>query len=138
MVTNSVTLTNPSIEGFQSDRPVINHYFATLNAGEFAQTATLFTETGQLYPPFASVVAGREAIAQYLAAEAMGMQLLPHTATEEPLKDGNLQIQVVGKVKTTLFSVNVAWLFVLTPEEQILGVAIKLLASPQELLKLRR
>lgn len=138
MVVNSTVSAPEEIKGFQGDRPVIVRYFTTLNAGEFEQTAALFTETGQLYPPFATVVQGREAIAQYLQAEAVGMKLLPRQATEERLEDGNLQIHILGKVQTPLFSVNVAWLFVLTPDNEIVGVAIKLLASPQELLKLRR
>lgn len=41
-------------------------------------------------------------------------------------------------MKTPLFWVNVAWLFILNPQQKkIMAVTVKLLASPQELLNLR-
>ena len=37
-----------------------------------------------------------------------------------------------------LFGVNVSWLFILNSQQQIVSTTVKLLASPQELLNLRR
>jgi hypothetical protein len=66
------------------------------------------------------------------------MQLFPREGIAEPLEDNQTQIQVSGKVQTSLFGVNVSWIFVLSSEKEILYARIKLLASPQELLNLRR
>ncbi|MFB2935412.1 ketosteroid isomerase family protein [Aerosakkonemataceae cyanobacterium BLCC-F154] len=116
----------------------ILNYFQTLNAGDFSATAALFAADGELNPPFESAVVGPEAIATYLKQEATGMQLLPTQGTAEEMEDGYTQIQVKGRVKTPLFSVNVGWIFVLNAEQEIAAATIKLLASPQELLSLRR
>ncbi len=66
------------------------------------------------------------------------MQLLPREGIAESLEDDQTQFQVSGKVQTPLFGVNVSWIFVLSLEKEILYAKIKLLASPQELLSLRR
>ncbi|MBD2313235.1 nuclear transport factor 2 family protein [Desertifilum sp. FACHB-1129] len=113
--------------------PAIAQYFATMNAQDYAQTAALFASEGILHPPFESDIIGPEAIAQYLKAEATGMQLQPRQIEEQ----GDRTYQVTGKVKTSLFTVNVAWFFILNPDRQIASVTVKLIASPQELLKLR-
>ena len=115
----------------------ISDYFATINQEQFTQTAALFTETGELNAPFEKPIIGRDAIAAYLSKEAKGMLLLPKTVTSEPTADHSQQVKVVGKVKTPLFSVNVAWHFQLNSQAQITTARIKLLASPQELLGLR-
>ncbi|MBE9168901.1 nuclear transport factor 2 family protein [Pleurocapsales cyanobacterium LEGE 06147] len=128
---NSVT-----IDGITE--PVILNYFATLNGGEFTETAALFAENGALHAPFESPIVGREAIATYLEAEAKGMKLLPREGIKETVEEDLQLVQVTGKVETPLFGVNVSWKFLITPEDEILAVKIKLLASPQELLKLRR
>lgn len=119
-------------------QPTILRYFETMNASEFEETAALFAANGQLHPPFETPLEGSEAIVSYLKAEAQGMTLYPREGTTEVLEDGNSQIQVGGKVKTRWFIVNVSWLFILNAESKILSTTIKLLASPQELLKLRR
>lgn len=116
----------------------ILNYFQTLNAGDFSATAALFAADGELNPPFESAVVGPEAIATYLEQEATGMQLLPKQGTAEEMENGYTQIQVKGRVKTPLFSVNVGWIFVLNAQQEIAAATIKLLASPQELLSLRR
>lgn len=116
---------------------LIQRYFDSLNAADYEVTASLFAERGVLHPPFEEGVMGPEAIATYLQAEAKGMRLLPREGVAQPLDDGNTQVKVTGKVQTPLFGVNVSWIFLLSPEPAILSVQVRLLASPQELLKLR-
>lgn len=124
------------IEGITDS--VVLRYFETMNAGDYEATASLFAQTGAMQPPFENLIVGREAIASYLKAEAMGMQLSPKQGISEILDDHQTQIQVSGKVQTPIFGVNVSWIFVLNLEQEILFTKIKLLASPQELLNLRR
>jgi hypothetical protein len=116
----------------------ILRYFETLNAGNFTETAALFASDGVMNPPFESGIVGAEAIVTYLEAEAKGMRLDPREGIAEPTETENTEYQVSGKVHTSVFSVNVAWFFVLNRESEIVSVRIKLLASPKELLKLRR
>ena len=122
-----------TIEGIKES--TIVDYFASINQENFEQTAALFSEDGQMLAPFEKPIIGRDAIALYLAKEAKGMKLLPQTGIYEPSEAEN-NIKVTGKVKTSLFSVNVAWYFSLN-QGQIISARIKLLASPQELLGLR-
>ena len=136
LTSESVAVTNVAIEGIAE--PAILDYFQTLNAEEFEKTAALFAESGAMYPPFEAPVMGRDAIATYLQAEAQGMQLYPREGMVQPLEDGQFQVQVAGKVQTPFFGVNVSWLFLLNPAREITAATIKLLASPQELLQLRR
>jgi hypothetical protein len=93
---------------------------------------------GVMNAPFESAIVGPEAIAAYLNQEAKGMTLLPRQGVRELADNDCVQVQVGGKVQTPWFSVNVSWLFHLDAQQQILDVTIKLLASPQELLNLRR
>lgn len=137
------TETNPSastpdltIEGITE--PVVLHYFETMNAGDYQATASLFAQTGIMHPPFEEPIEGPDAIATYLDAEAQGMQLLPREGIVEPLEDNQTQFQVTGKVQTSVFGVNVSWTFILNAEQEMVYAKIKLLASPQELLSLRR
>jgi hypothetical protein len=113
-------------------------YFRTFNSGDFSATVALFAVDGELNPPFESPVMGRDAIATYLEEEATGMQLLPKQGTVEEIENAYTQIQVKGRVQTPVFSVNVGWIFVLNSQQEIAAVTVKLLASPQELLSLRR
>ncbi|MEC4895966.1 MAG: nuclear transport factor 2 family protein [Oscillatoria sp. PMC 1051.18] len=125
-----------TIEGITE--PVILDYFETLNAGDFEGTAALFAPDGVMYPPFESAIAAAD-LADYLEAEAVGMTLYPQQGILKNLaEDRQIEVRVTGKVDTPYFSVNVAWSFVLNSEREILAVEIKLLASPQELLNLRR
>lgn len=117
--------------------PVVQRYFETLNSGDFEATANLFAADGVLNAPFEEPIVGRDAIALYLEAEAQGMQLEPQQAVIETLENGNLEIQVSGKVQTRLFGVKVGWLFLLNSGGEIGAVTVKLLASSQELLSLR-
>ncbi|MBD2509945.1 nuclear transport factor 2 family protein [Nostoc muscorum FACHB-395] len=113
-------------------------YFQTLNAGEFEATAALFVADGVMRPPFESDIVGTDAIAAYLKQEGQNVKAYPNTAIAETLETGEIQIQVAGKAQTSWCSVNVLWLFILNQQRQIFYTRIKLLASPQELLSLRR
>ncbi|MBC1223246.1 nuclear transport factor 2 family protein [Nostoc sp. UCD121] len=113
-------------------------YFQTLNAGEFEATAALFAVDGVMRPPFESDIVGTDAIAAYLKQEGQNVKAYPNTAIAETLETGEIQIQVAGKAQTSWCSVNVLWLFILNQKRQIFYTRIKLLASPQELLSLRR
>ncbi|MDY7022683.1 MAG: nuclear transport factor 2 family protein [Cyanobacteriota bacterium] len=115
----------------------ILQYFRTFNSGEFQTTAALFAEDGLLEAPFEDSIYGREAIAIYLETEAQGMQLRPQKGVSETLENAQQQVQVMGKVKTPLFWVNVAWQFILNSDGEIAVVTVKLLASLQELLNLQ-
>jgi hypothetical protein len=117
-------------------KPAIIDYFATVNQAEFSKTAALFTEDGSLLAPFTKPIIGRASIIAYLTQEARGMKLLPQQGICETESDFE-KYQIFGKVKTALFSVNVAWYFTLNLENQISTVQVKLLASPQELLSLQ-
>jgi hypothetical protein len=118
-------------------KAVIACYFEQLNAGEFQAAAALFAADGVLYPPFDSAVMGPEAIEHYLHTEAKGLQLFPSHCRRKPLADGAIEYHVGGKVQTALFGVNVGWTFVLNAAAEILSVRVKLLASLEELLKLK-
>jgi hypothetical protein len=118
--------------------PTILRYFATLNAGEFDTTADLFADDGVMYPPFESPIVGREAIAIYLQQEAENVKAFPVQGIVQTLPNDQVQFQVTGKAQTSWCSVNVTWVFILNLQQQIIATKIKLLASPQELLSLRR
>ncbi|BAZ44696.1 water-soluble carotenoid protein [Chondrocystis sp. NIES-4102] len=122
------------IQGIEES--TISNYFLSINQENFQQTAALFAPEGKLLAPFEKPIIGGEAIALYLTKEAKGMQLLPRQGVYETL-DEQQQIKVTGKVKTSLFTVNVAWFFQLDELDKITLARIKLLASPQELLGLR-
>ena len=136
ITSQSASITDLAIEGITE--PVVLRYFETMNAGDYEATAALFADTGAMHPPFEEPIAGKDAIATYLKVEAKGMQLFPTKGIAETLEDDQTQIQVAGKVQTSVFGVNVSWIFVLDSERDILSARIKLLASPQELLSLRR
>lgn len=123
------------IEGISE--PTVLRYFQTLNAGAFAETATLFAPDGMMQPPFESAMVGPAAIAAYLEQEAPGIRLQPKQGVVQPLEAAQRQIQVSGKVQTSVIMVNVAWTFILNKQDQLVAAKIKLLASPQELLKMR-
>ena len=123
-----------AIEGI-TESAIIN-YFDTFNRAEFAQTASLFAEDGELLAPFEKPIIGREKVAAYLNQEAKGMSVLPRQGICDSESELNTY-KVVGKVKTSLFSVNVAWFFTINSNAEIAIARIKLLASPQELLALK-
>jgi hypothetical protein len=117
---------------------VILRYFETLNAREFGATSRLFAENGVLQAPFEQPIVGRGAIAAYLEQEAKGFMLRPRQGTVQVVENGCREFQIVGMVQTPLFSVNVSWLFALSPRSEISLAKTKLLASMQELWKLKK
>lgn len=120
------------------DSPVILNYFETINSGEFQVTGELFADDGALQPPFEQAIVGPAAIVDYLQREARGFVLQPSKGSVQTLEDSCQEVQVFGNVQTPLFSVNVSWQFILSPQQQIQFVKIKLLAALQELLNLRQ
>jgi Nuclear transport factor 2 (NTF2) domain len=134
-VTTQPILTYSTTRGVKE--PVILRYFETFNAGNFEATADLFDAEGVLNAPFEDPIVGQSAIEAYLKAEARGMQLDPQQSNRQTLENSQLEIQVTGRVQTSVFTVNVGWLFLLNSPQKILAVTVKLLASPQELLNLR-
>ena len=129
------TKTN-DLESYQSLTSAVETYFRTLNQGQLDLAAALFSEKGQLIPPFDSPVVGRQAIADYLKQEATDMQFYPASETTQVLADGRLEVKVKGKVSTSAFSVKVVWNFTIANAEIDL-VMINLLASLQELINIR-
>ncbi|MFQ4146688.1 nuclear transport factor 2 family protein [Chlorogloeopsis sp. ULAP02] len=128
-----------TIEGI--NEPTVLQYFQSLNAGEFDATAALFAEDGTMHPPFESGIIGQDVIATYLKQEAQDIKAYPRQGIVETLENGEngqIQIQVTGKAQTSWCGVNVLWQFILNQQKQILYIKIKLLASPRELLNLRR
>ena len=125
-----------TIEGLTE--PTILRYFETLNAGDFENTAALFAADGAIHPPFESGIVGPEAIAAYLQQEAQGMKLEPRQGIVQTLDNQQTQVEVAGKVQTSWCGVNVSWLFILNQNHEISFAKVKLLASPQELLDMRR
>ncbi len=115
--------------------PIIERYFASLNAGDFAACGSLFATEGVMHPPFESEIVGIDAIVSYLQKEAQGIKLYPRDSVVDI---DNQQYQVSGIAQTPLFSINVCWLFILSQQREITYTKIKLLASPQDLLKLRQ
>jgi hypothetical protein len=132
MVCSSSSITIDKIS-----EPTILQYFETLGAENFTATAALFAADGELHPPFETAIVGPEAIATYLQAEAQGLTLAPREGETLAKAGGHLDVQIIGKVSTALFTVNVAWQFTLNSHRQIVYARVKLLASPQELLALR-
>lgn len=120
------------------DNPVILQYFETINEGQFQATSQLFASDGALQPPFEGDIVGPEAIATYLEQEAKGFILEPQHGVSTSIDESGTEVLIGGKVHTPWFSVNVSWLFILSPHQKILTAKIKLLASLQELIHLRR
>ena len=126
--------------------PVIYKYFLSLNQRNFGGVAELFSAQGCLYPPFEKGICGREAICQYLQAEAIGIEAFPQSGTVEPdscferlcQQDSNFIYQILGYVKTSFFTVNVSWSIKLNPDREIVSVEVKLLAKLQDLLSLKQ
>lgn len=132
--------TKVSIEGV--DNPTILAYMDNLNANDFGSLIALFTPDGALQPPFQRPIVGRDAILRFFREECQNLVLMPERGISEPAEDGYTQVKVTGKVQTPWFGasvgMNIAWRFLLNPENKIFFVAIDLLASPKELLNLAR
>jgi len=115
-------------------------YMQLLNANDFDALINLFLDDGALQPPFQRPIVGREAILKFFKRDCQNLKLIPQGGYGEPAEGGFNQIKVTGKVQTPWFGrevgMNVAWRFLLDEDSKIYFVAIDLLASPAELLKL--
>jgi hypothetical protein len=125
-----------TIEGV-SNATVLS-YMNLLNANDFDALIELFLPDGALQPPFQRPIVGRDAVLRFFKEDCQNLRLIPEKGVTEPGEDGFTQIKVTGKVQTPWFGaavgMNVAWRFLLNPENKIFFVAIDLLASPKELL----
>ncbi|AFY71496.1 Orange carotenoid-binding protein [Thalassoporum mexicanum PCC 7367] len=132
--------TKVSIEGV--DNPTVISYMNLLNANDFDNLIELFAPDGALQPPFQRPIVGKDAVLKFFREECQNLKLMPERGVVEPADDGYTQIKVTGKVQTPWFSANIgmnmAWRFLLSPDNKIYFVAIDLLASPKELLNLAR
>ncbi|NEO27903.1 MAG: nuclear transport factor 2 family protein [Kamptonema sp. SIO4C4] len=118
--------------------PLVARYFESLNQEDFLGVSQLFAPEGCLLPPFEEEIIGPTAIARYLYKEARGMKFVPHKVADVQRRaDGTSQSQIVGKAHSPLFSVHVAWTFTFTNKQTLQQLSVKLLASPEELLKLQ-
>ena len=137
--------TTPVISSVKIDgivEPAVLGYIEAMNADKFEDAIALFTPEGALQPPFQKPIIGREAIAKYMREEAQGLNMMPQQGICEVQPDGSKQLKITGVVQTPWFGVtvgmNISWRFLINPEGQIFFVAIDMLASPQELMNLRR
>lgn len=122
--------------------PTVLGYINNMNANDFEAAVNLFASNGALQPPFQKPIIGREAILAYMREECQGLEMMPERGIVEAVEEEYTPIKVTGKVQTPWFGdsvgMNIAWRFLLDPEGKIFYVAIDLLASPKELLKLVR
>jgi hypothetical protein len=134
------TRTEVSIEGVTN--PTIPAYMNLLNANDFDVLIELFLPDAALQPPFQRPIVGKEAILRFFKEDCQNLKLLPESGVSEPSDGGFTQVKVTGKVQTPWFGagvgMNVAWRFLLDPDNKIYFVAIDLLASPAELLSFSR
>lgn len=132
--------TQVNIEGV--DNPIVLSYMNNLNANDFDALIELFTSDGALQPPFQRPIVGKDAVLRFFREDCQNLKLIPERGVVEPAEDGYTQVKVTGKVQTPWFGaavgMNMAWRFLLTPDNKIFFVAIDLLASPKELLNLVR
>ncbi len=132
--------TQVTIEGV--DNPTVLSYMNYLNANDFDALIELFTVDGALQPPFQKPIVGKDAVYRFFREECQNLKLMPERGVAEPAEDGFTQVKVTGKVQTPWFGskvgMNMAWRFLLSPDNKVFFVAIDLLASPKELLNLVR
>ncbi len=132
--------TSVSIKGV--DNPTVLNYMNNMNANDFDNLIKLFVEDGALQPPFQRPIVGKDNVYKFMREDCQNLKLMPEQGVIEPAEDGYTQIKVTGKVQTPWFGaavgMNMAWRFLLNPENKIYFVAIDLLASPKELLNLAR
>ena len=130
--------TKVSIEGVTNK--TILSYMNLLNANDFDELIKLFVDDGALQPPFKRPIVGKDAVLKFFKEECPNLKLAPERGVSEPAEDGYTQIKVTGKVQTPWFGagvgMNMSWRFLLNSDNKIFFVAIDLLASPKELLKL--
>ncbi|MDJ0519429.1 MAG: Red carotenoid-binding protein [Okeania sp. SIO2F4] len=124
-----------AIPGVESQ--IVLQYMDNLNANDFDALIQLFAPDGALQPPFQRPVVGHNALLRFFREDCQNIRLLPERGITEPDEEGYTRIKVTGQVQTPWFGqdvgMNVAWRFLLNPENKIFFVAIDLLASAQEL-----
>jgi Orange carotenoid protein, N-terminal/Nuclear transport factor 2 (NTF2) domain len=129
-----------TIEGITN--ATIESYMNNMNANDFDALIELFANDGALQPPFQKPIVGRDAVLRFFREDCQNLKLMPERGVAEPADDGYTQIKVTGKVQTPWFGagvgMNMAWRFLLGPDNKIFFVAIDLLASPKELLNFVR
>jgi hypothetical protein len=129
-----------SIEGI--DNPTVVNYMNNMNANDFDALIELFTPDGALQAPFQRPIVGKDAVLRFFREDCQNLKLIPERGVAEPAENGYTQVKVTGKVQTPWFGaevgMNMAWRFLLSPDNKIFFVAIDLLASPKELLNLAR
>lgn len=117
-------------------------YINNMNANDFEAAVNLFAPNGALQPPFQKPIIGREAVLGYMREECQELKLMPKRGTIESVDEGYTSIKLTGKVQTPWFGssvgMNIAWRFLLDPQDNIFFVAVDLLASPKDLLDLVR
>ncbi len=132
--------TSVRIQGVEN--PTVLNYMNLLNANDFQELIKLFTPDGALQPPFQRPIVGQEAILRFFQEECQNLKLMPEQGVLEPAEDGYTQIKVTGSVQTPWFGANVgmniAWRFLITPDNKIFFVAIDLLANAKELVNFAR
>ncbi|MEQ9550361.1 MAG: orange carotenoid-binding protein [Coleofasciculus sp. G3-WIS-01] len=132
--------TSVTIQGV--DNPTVLSYMNYMNANDFDALIQLFTDDGALQPPFQRPIIGKDAVYRFFREECQNLKLMPEQGVSESAQEGYTQIKVTGKVQTPWFGagvgMNMAWRFLLNPENKVYFVAIDLLASPKELLNLAR
>ncbi|MGF1478071.1 MAG: orange carotenoid-binding protein [Cyanophyceae cyanobacterium] len=132
--------TKVSIEGITN--PTILGYMNNLNANDFEALIDLFAPDGALQPPFQKPIVGKDAIMKFFREECQRLKVAPEQGVSEPAEDDYTQVKVTGKVQSPWFGaqvgMNIAWRFLLNPQNKIFFVAIDLLASPKELLNFAR
>ena len=130
--------TKVKIEGITNQ--TILSYMNLLNANDFDELIKLFADDGALQPPFKRPIVGKDAVYKFFKEECLNLKLAPERGISEPAEDGYTQTKVTGKVQTPWFGagvgMNMSWRFLLNSEGKIFFVAIDLLASPKELLRL--
>ena len=122
--------TQVKIEGI--DNQTILSYMNNLNANDFDALIELFTQDGALQPPFRRPIVGKEEVLRFFREECQNLKLIPERGVAEPTDD-DFTPWFGGGV-----GMNIAWRFLLDPQNKIFFVAIDLLASPKELLNLSR
>jgi hypothetical protein len=129
-----------TIEGVTNS--TVLSYINNMNANDFDAVINLFAADGAMQPPFQKPIVGQENVLRYLREDCQNLKLMPERGVVEPADDGYNQIKVTGKVQTPWFGgnvgMNIAWRFLLDPQDKIFFVAIDLLASPKELLNFAR
>ncbi|NBD16314.1 MAG: Red carotenoid-binding protein [Cyanobacteria bacterium] len=122
--------------------PTVLAYMSNMNANDFDALIELFLSDGAIQPPFQRPIVGKEAILRFFKQECQNLKLLPEAGVAEPAEDNYTQIKVTGKVQSPWFGakvgMNIAWRFLLDPNDKIFFVAIDLLASPKELMNFAR